>query len=184
MFEVKMSEGRQQITVFQHHRTAVAFHLPTWNEAKCLLVHRWSAYGLLARLAQWHDPHMLDMYLSCSPGKEHTTNIPTELSQKPFQKIGWQFVWHFQYGSIRFLYDQWSQFGPIGVNGNTWCVLPGWTVECWTQRQSQSETGRGSVWCRKLWFSDKEKSFSNIFFYPNQLHCLNNYLSLDRSVSN
>lgn len=79
MFEVKTSEGRQQTTVF----SAVAFHLPTWNEAMCLLVHRWSAYGLLARLARWHDPHMLDMYLSCSPGKEHTTKH----SQRALSKI-------------------------------------------------------------------------------------------------
>lgn len=30
----------------------------------------------------------------------------------------------------------------------------------------------------------KKKVSLTFFFYPNQLHCLNNYLSLDRSVSN
>lgn len=111
-----------KLQCFQHHCTAAAFHLPTWNEAMLWimfffsLVNQWSANALLNRLSC--PLHMLDMYLAFLPAYMLATFPKGSFKS---QDIG---------GPFGFLSDQWRQFGFIGVNGNTWCATRmSWSVK-------------------------------------------------------
>lgn len=93
-----------------------------------------SVIALLNGPARWPVSQMLHL------AGLHAGNISNNCSK--IRRV----VWHTQ--RVGFLSDQWSQFGLIGVNGNTWWA----TRMCGVSNQSVK--GRMSVWCCKGSFKE------------------------------